>query len=81
MMLALSRSGTIDDLIIAVEELPVQTQNVSVEFAVEVKLLAVMLLKNTRTSDINGAHINLTANFVESLHARQCEVQVTGKRV
>jgi hypothetical protein len=80
-MISLSQSGPIDDLIIAVENLPVKTETVSVEFAAEVKTLAVMLLRNTRTETINGAQINLTANCIPSQHARQCDIQVCGKTI
>jgi hypothetical protein len=80
-MLSLSKRGTIDELIAEVRGLPESTATVDAGFAADVKRLAVNLLNAARTPETNGAFLNLTANVVPTMHARQCDVQVTAVKL
>ncbi len=81
-MLALSKTGPIDDLIAAVQALPDSTDTVPAEFAAPVKELARARLNAIR-SDPNHpcthAHLNLRVNVLDVLHSHQMDLSVTGR--
>ena len=79
-MIQLSKTGKIDDVIKAINELPEFTDVIDADCVTQAKLYASGRVEAMREKS-NAVHLNLTVNYNAHFNSHQTEVQVVGRKL